>query len=84
MNKALLFYLTTIVFFSQILLAQDKKISGIVTGTDSSKVIYGATVTVKGTATGTFTNDQGKYTLIVPASATTLIFSSAGTKHWKQ
>jgi TonB-linked SusC/RagA family outer membrane protein len=40
--------------------------------------IAGVTVTVKGTNTATSTNENGQYTISVPASGRTLVFSSVG------
>ncbi|RYY98883.1 MAG: SusC/RagA family TonB-linked outer membrane protein [Chitinophagaceae bacterium] len=40
--------------------------------------LAGVTVTVKGQSAATSTNENGQYTLTVPANATTLVFSSVG------
>jgi TonB-linked SusC/RagA family outer membrane protein len=80
MKKKLLFHLIVFFFYDQILLAQNRKISGVVTAGDSNKVFNGATITVKGTAIITSSNAKGEYSLIVPASATKLVFSAAGSK----
>ena len=58
--------------------AQDKVVSGRVT--DSSGTgIAGVSVSVKGVSSrGTTTSENGSYSLTVPASATTLVFSSVG------
>src|SRR5687768_4044002 len=57
--------------------AQSRSISGKVTGTDGSP-IPNVSVTSKGTNTGTTSSADGTYTLSVPSSANTLIFSSIG------
>ena len=58
--------------------AQDKVISGRVLDT-AGRGIPGVSVSVKGqTARGTTTADGGTYSLSVPSSATTLVFSSVG------
>ena len=57
--------------------AQDRTVSGRVTGADNNG-IPGVNVTVKGTSRGTTTNGEGRYTLAVPASGGTLVFSSVG------
>ena len=78
MNIKLL--LTTIaVLFCQYVFAQDRQISGTVTFADSLKT-SGITVIVKGTNIGTSTDEAGKYTLTIPASASTLMFSFLGMK----
>lgn len=54
-----------------------RTVSGTVTGDDGSPLI-GATVFVRGTATGTVTDIDGNYSINVPAGARTLIFSYTG------
>ena len=60
--------------------AQDKSVSGRVTDGSNGQGLPGATVLVKGTKIGTATNAEGQFTLSVPASTTTLQFSSVGFK----
>ncbi len=58
--------------------AQDKVITGRVTDS-AGRGIGGVSVTVKGQASrGTTTADNGGYSISVPPSATTLVFSSVG------
>lgn len=80
MTKILLLHLITILISSQTVLAQVRQVSGTITSSDSRKGFRGATVTLKGTAIGTSTDDNGKYILNVPASSSILIFSSVGMK----
>ena len=56
--------------------AQNKQVSGTVTGPDKSPVV-GATVVVEGTTLGTSTDMQGKFTLSAPVNGT-LVFSFIG------
>ncbi len=57
--------------------AQSKTITGKVV--DESNVgLAGASVTVKNSTTGTTTNENGEFTLSVPASAQTLVITSVG------
>ncbi len=52
-----------------------------VTGTvkdDSGESLPGATVTIKGTTTGTVTDIDGKYSLQVPSAESVLVFSFSG------
>jgi TonB-dependent starch-binding outer membrane protein SusC len=64
--------------FAQLnLMAQERSISGLVTGTDGAP-LPGVAVLVKGTTVGTNTGMDGKFTLSVPASAQTLVFSFIG------
>ena len=63
------------------ILAQTKVISGTVTSSvEGEGAIPGVTVQVKGTTVGTTTDVNGKYSLTVPSSATTLVFSYIGMK----
>lgn len=56
---------------------QPKTLSGTVTE-ENGEPLIGATVVVKGTTMGTVTDLNGKFTLSVPADATTLVFSFVG------
>lgn len=53
------------------------QISGVVMD-ESGSPVPGATVLVKGTTIGTATDSEGRYTLTLPASAQTLVFSFVG------
>lgn len=57
--------------------AQTRTVSGTVKGTDGGS-IPGATVIVKGGTQGTSTDSDGKFSLSVPATGTTLVFSFVG------
>lgn len=65
----LVLLLTTISLHAQ----QTRSVSGTVTG-EKSEPLAGVSVTVKGTTTGTFTDEQGRYRLSAPAAAT-LVFT---------
>jgi TonB-linked SusC/RagA family outer membrane protein len=58
-------------------LAQARTVTGRVLGTDGAG-LPGVTVVAKGTSQGTATDGEGRYTLSVPAGASTLVFSSVG------
>lgn len=62
----------------QILQAQERELSGVVTSSDDGQPIPGVQVVVKGTTVGVVTDLDGKYTLKIPATATTLIFKFVG------
>jgi TonB-linked SusC/RagA family outer membrane protein len=73
----LLFVLTS----ATALFAQTRVITGTVTSSvEGEGPIPGVTVLVKGTTIGAITDVDGKYSLTVPANATTLIFSYIGMK----
>lgn len=57
--------------------AQGKLITGTVTD-DGGDFLPGASVIVKGTGKGTTTNNQGQYSLTVPAGNQTMVFSFVG------
>ena len=59
-------------------LAQDRTISGTVTGADSGEALPGVNVIVKGTNQGTVTDIEGNYNLSVAEGAETLSFSFIG------
>lgn len=53
--------------------AQNRAVTGTVTGLEDGLPIPGVTVKVKGTTTGTQTSSNGKYTLSVPDGSTLII-----------
>jgi len=59
-------------------MAQTVTIKGTVTSADDGLPIPSAAVTVKGTTIGTLTDNDGKYSLNVPANATDLVFNFVG------
>jgi TonB-linked SusC/RagA family outer membrane protein len=80
--KKLFLLIVLFVFISgYTLLAQTKVITGTITSSvEGEGAIPGVTVTVKGTTIGQLTDIDGKYSITVPASATTLVFSYIGMK----
>jgi len=58
--------------------AQQHVITGKVKSTEDGLELPGVSVVVKGTAVGATTDTNGNYTLDVPASGTTLVFSFIG------
>ncbi|HEY0060407.1 MAG TPA: carboxypeptidase-like regulatory domain-containing protein, partial [Flavisolibacter sp.] len=65
-----------IIFFALPALAQNITVRGRVTN-ETNQPVAGASVVVKGTTTGTTTNDNGQYELSAPANGT-LVISSVG------
>lgn len=61
-------------------LAQTVQITGTVTSSEDGSTIPGVTVVVQGTTIGVNSNSNGKYEIVVPASATRLEFSYIGMK----
>ncbi|HEU4634082.1 MAG TPA: carboxypeptidase-like regulatory domain-containing protein, partial [Flavisolibacter sp.] len=66
-----------IFFLSLVATAQQKTVSGRVTDANNQPV-PNASVVVKGTTTGTTTDDQGKFTIVVPNDQSILTISSVG------
>lgn len=60
--------------------AQIKRISGMVTASDTDLPVPGVSVVVKGTTLGTVTNQDGYYQLSLPDEAQVLVFSFIGMK----
>lgn len=58
--------------------SQTRTVTGTVTAQDDGLPIPGVSVTAKGTKVGTQTSAEGKFSLNVPAGATTLVFSFIG------
>lgn len=67
----------TLVFFAFGFAMAQRAITGMVTDQKGEPMV-GASVLVKGTTAGTVTDIDGKYSLSVPAGATTLVFSFVG------
>ncbi|MDP4247643.1 MAG: carboxypeptidase-like regulatory domain-containing protein, partial [Bacteroidota bacterium] len=65
------------VLFTLTAFSQTKTITGTITD-DKGAPVQGATVTVKGSRTGTSTHSDGGFSLTVPATAKTLVVSSVG------
>jgi TonB-linked SusC/RagA family outer membrane protein len=64
--------------FTSYLFAQQKSVSGTITGPDL-KPLAGASVRVKGTKTGVTTMNDGSFSITVPAVSKVLVISSVGS-----
>ncbi|MDN3657929.1 TonB-dependent receptor [Ferruginibacter paludis] len=64
--------------FNITVLAQQRTVTGVVTGDKEGKALAGVTVVVKGAATATSTNTDGAYSIKVPNGNASLVFSSVG------
>jgi TonB-linked SusC/RagA family outer membrane protein len=81
MKKLLLLIVLFVYVGVSTLLAQTRVITGTVTSaTQGEGAIPGVTVQVKGTTIGALTDLNGKYSVTVPTTATTLVFSYVGMK----
>ncbi len=73
--------LAVLVAFPTLLGAQETRtVTGHVTAEGASQAPVGVQVQVKGTNLGTLTDQKGDFTLSVPSSATTLVFTYIGYK----
>lgn len=64
--------------FSTQLIAQNATVYGLVTDGESNEALIGATVLIKGVATGTTTDIDGNYELTSPVGKQTLVLSYLG------
>ncbi len=80
MKKLCVFLACLLLVGVNMLQAQTVRITGTVTGSADGQPIPGVSIIAKGTTIGVTTDLDGKYTLNVPASATTLVFSFVGMK----
>ena len=76
--KKLLQSLLVLMIFATTAMAQQRTITGTVTGKDDGLPLPGVSVRVKGATGGTSTDLSGKYSITLPAEATGLEFSSIG------
>jgi TonB-linked SusC/RagA family outer membrane protein len=84
MKKVLRWNLVLMAFFSLLtagqVYAQERAITGKITSAEDGTTIPGVNVVVKGTTNGTTTDANGNYTLRVPASGGSLVFSFIGLR----
>lgn len=78
MMKSLLMSLLLAGLSCSVAWAQGRKVSGIVAADEGAGGFAGATVVIKGTTTGTVTDVKGEYSINVPPSGATLVFSAVG------
>lgn len=76
MRKSLLFFFACAIAFSA--WAQERTITGKVIATDDGSSLPGVNVLLKGTTNGTTTDADGNYSLVVPASGGSLVFTFIG------
>ena len=76
MKKILLMSIVLMLTLFQVVLAQTRAVSGRVTDQKTGEGLPGVTVLLKGTTNGVSTNSDGAFSLTVPATGGTLVFSS--------
>jgi TonB-linked SusC/RagA family outer membrane protein len=77
--KRLRFVPWLLVLIASVSYAQDVNITGRVIGADDNAPLPGASIVIKGTTSGTVTDRDGNYALVV-AKGSTLVFSFLGTE----
>ena len=75
--KKHLYYLTVMLLLPLSILAQDKVLTGVVSSVEEG-ALPGVSIALKGTAIGTLTDANGKFSIKVPASGGILVFSAIG------
>ena len=72
-------FLTVFLCFSMFIAkAQDRTVSGTVSSSEDESAVPGVNVVVKGTAIGTISDIDGKYSIMVPSDESILVFSYIG------
>ncbi len=78
MRRLLLFSAGLLLLINYAALAQGRTVTGKVTSSENGTGIPGVNIVLKGTSTGTITNEAGNYSLEVPVNEGTLVFSYIG------
>lgn len=80
MKKILLLFAFGLLTSFNVILAQNRTVTGTVTSLDDGSTLPGVNVILKGTSNGTVTDIEGKYSLSVPVDSetNTLVFSFVG------
>jgi TonB-linked SusC/RagA family outer membrane protein len=78
MKQKLLIFFLFAAFSLQSAFAQNRKITGTVTGADDGQPLPGVSVQVAGTKIGTQTDPQGLYSINIPGDARSLTFTYIG------
>ena len=73
-----LFLCSCLLFFINVLLAQQKTISGKIIDATTGKPVAGTTVALRGSNVATQTNAEGNFTISVPNANSRLVISSVG------
>jgi hypothetical protein len=87
--KTKIWILATLVFLLWgFALPETRTITGTVTSAEDGSTIPGVNIILKGTAIGTTTDAKGKYSIQIPTSGGTLVFSfiglnTQGNKNWE-
>lgn len=77
MTKQLCLVGALVLLFCGSVFSQERSVSGVVRS-DDGETLPGASIVVKGTTTGTISDENGKYTITVPNNDAVLVFSFVG------
>ncbi|MCF6333057.1 MAG: SusC/RagA family TonB-linked outer membrane protein, partial [Draconibacterium sp.] len=80
MKKIMLLAAFVFILSGQLLYAQTKDLSGVVSSSEDGSTVPGASIMVKGTTLGTITDIDGNFNLKVPEGSKTLVVSFVGLK----
>ena len=78
MKKILQLTMCLLLFFGTSLYAQNRTVTGTVTGKDDGQPLPGVSIRVTGTTIGAVTNGSGKFSISVPAKNKSLTFTFIG------
>jgi TonB-dependent starch-binding outer membrane protein SusC len=78
MKRLLLLSSLLLIFAAGDVLAQERTVSGKVTSSEDGAALPGVNVVLKGSTVGTATDSEGRYSLSVPSSGGSLVFSFIG------
>ena len=78
--KKVMYLMLCLIAGINIVMAQNRQITGTVFSAEDNEPIIGASVVVKGKQNGTVTDIDGNYTLFVSPNATTSVVSYLGLK----
>lgn len=78
MKKVSLLLVFLLLVGMQVIFAQTRDVTGVVTSADDGATIPGASVVVKGTTVGTITDMDGKFSLKVPQGSSSVLISFVG------
>ncbi len=76
--KKILLFIAVLFCSAQILVAQERTVTGTVTSAEDGEPLPGVNVVIKGTSTGTITDGDGKYNVATPSDDAVLRFTFIG------
>jgi len=71
--KKVLLLSSLLCLFSGMMWAQTRQVTGQVVNDGTGEMLSGASITVKGSSKGTVTDPQGKFSITIPGTGTTIL-----------